>query len=304
MTNTKDSVTPTGPLSGEQARARLLADLSVTERRLELAGVSTAVLEGGDGPPVVLLHGPAEHAAKWLRVIPDLVRTHRVVAPDLPGHGTSEVLGGTLDADRVLTWLSELIEQTCPAPPALVGLILGGAVAARFAADHPGQVSRVALVDSLGLRPLEPTPEFGQALQSYLTDPSHESHDGLWRYCAFDLNRVREEMGQWWAPFAAYNVERARTPEVQAAVHALLEQFGMTAIPSEVLAGIAAPVSLIWGRHDLATPLEVAEAASAEYGWPLHIIEDAGDDPPIEQPAALLRALHVALGRTVTRRQP
>lgn len=303
MTETSNSVTPAESLSGAQARAQLLADLSVTERRLELAGVSTAVVQGGDGPPVVLLHNPAEHAAKWLRVIPELVHTHRVVAPDLPGHGASEV-DGALDADRVLTWLSELIEATCPAPPALVGLVLGGAVAARFAADHPEQVSRVVLVDSLGLRPLEPTPEFGQALQGYLTDPSHETHDELWGYCVFDLDRVREEMGEYWAPFAAYNVDRARTPSVQGAVHTLLEHFGMAAIPSEVLAGIAAPTSLIWGRHDLVTPLHVAEAASAEYGWPLHVIDDAADDPPIEQPDAFLRALHVALGRTVTKRKP
>ena len=54
-------------------RERLLAGIPVTERRLQLAGVSTAVLEGGDGPPIVLLHGPGEFAAKWMRVIPDLV---------------------------------------------------------------------------------------------------------------------------------------------------------------------------------------------------------------------------------------
>ena len=54
-----------------------------------LAGVSTAVLEGGDGPPMLLLHGPGEFAAGWLPVFPDLVPTHRVIAPDLPGHGAS-----------------------------------------------------------------------------------------------------------------------------------------------------------------------------------------------------------------------
>jgi pimeloyl-ACP methyl ester carboxylesterase len=39
----------------------------------------------------------------------------------------------------------------------------------------------------------------------------------------------------------------------------------------------------------------VAEAASKRYGWPLHVIEDAGDDPSIEQPEAFLRALQSAL---------
>jgi pimeloyl-ACP methyl ester carboxylesterase len=52
----------------EDTRQRLLAGAPVTERRLDLAGVSTAVLEGGDGPPVVLLHGQGGWAGMWLPV--------------------------------------------------------------------------------------------------------------------------------------------------------------------------------------------------------------------------------------------
>ncbi len=51
-------------------RAALLADLPVRERRVDAAAVSTAVLEGGDGPPLVLLHGPGAYAAHWRQVIP------------------------------------------------------------------------------------------------------------------------------------------------------------------------------------------------------------------------------------------
>lgn len=51
------------------------------------------------------------------------------------------------------------------------------------------------------------------------------------------------------------------------------------------------PTTLIWGRHDLATALEKAEAVSATYGWPLHVIEGAADDPPLEQPEAFLEVL-------------
>ena len=57
-------------------RERLLSGLPVAERRLELAGVSTSVLAGGSGPPIVLLHGPGEFAAKWRSVLPDLASTH------------------------------------------------------------------------------------------------------------------------------------------------------------------------------------------------------------------------------------
>jgi hypothetical protein len=111
---------------GRDARERLLSTVPLAERSLDLAGVSTAVLEGGDGPPIVLLHGPGEYAAKWIRVFPDLVRSYRVIAPDMPGHGDSKV-SGPIEADRILEWLGALIEHTCPTPPALIGQILGGA---------------------------------------------------------------------------------------------------------------------------------------------------------------------------------
>ncbi|MDP8962345.1 MAG: alpha/beta hydrolase [Actinomycetota bacterium] len=304
MTATTGGATPAERLSGEKARARLLAGLAVTERRLDLAGISTAVLEGGDGPPLVLLHDPSEHAAKWFPVLPELVTTHSVVAPDLPGHGGSAAPEGTLDVDRVLTWLRELIEQTCASRPALVGLILGGGIAARFTVHHQDLADRLVLVDALGLAPLSPTPEFGQALEGYLAAPTAQSHDHLWSYCAFDLGRVRDRMGEKWEPFTAANLDRLATPAGQAAVHDLMAAFGMPVIPAEHLARIAVPTTLIWGRHDLATPLEIAEAASARYGWPLHVINDCADDPVIEQPEAFLRALHVALGRTITRMAP
>ena len=64
-----------GRLAGDDARERLLAAVPLAERRLELAGFSSAVLEGGDGSPVVLLHGLGEFAAIWMRIIPDLART-------------------------------------------------------------------------------------------------------------------------------------------------------------------------------------------------------------------------------------
>jgi hypothetical protein len=42
--------------------------------------------------------------------------------------------------------------------------------------------------------------------------------------------------------------------------------------------------------------LPVAEAASARHGWPLHVIERAGDETQLEQPQAFLRALRATLG--------
>jgi pimeloyl-ACP methyl ester carboxylesterase len=284
---------------GDDARARLLAGIPVTERQLELAGVSTAMLEGGDGPPVVLLHSSGEFAALWTRVIPDLVTTHRVVAPDLPGHGASEVADGRLDTDDVVAWLDALIEHTCPSPPALVGHGLGGAIAARFAIAHPDRLSGLVLVDALGLDRFDPAPSFGLALHRFMEQPTEHTRDVLFEQCFVDPDGLRQQLGQRWEPLAAYALDRARTPGMQAALGSLMPQLGLPAILPADLARIAVPTTMIWGRHDLQVRLPVAEAASARHGWPLHVIEDAGDDPALEQPQAFLRTLHAALG-TVT----
>jgi pimeloyl-ACP methyl ester carboxylesterase len=96
----------------------------------------------------VLLHGQGGWVAGWLPIIPDLIRTHRVVAPDLPGLGASEIPHGPPDAATVLARLSELIDATCAAPPVLVGASLGGSIAARFAARHRQRLARLVLVDT------------------------------------------------------------------------------------------------------------------------------------------------------------
>lgn len=132
------------------ARARLLAGMPVTERRLELAGISTAVLESGEGPPVGLLHGPGGVRAVVGPVIPELAEIHRVLAPVLPGH-TASLREGRLDAERMLAWLGELVEHTCASPPALAGHLLGGAIRARFAGSHRDRLARLALVETFGL---------------------------------------------------------------------------------------------------------------------------------------------------------
>jgi pimeloyl-ACP methyl ester carboxylesterase len=74
-----------------------------------------------------------------------------------------------------------------------------------------------------------------------------------------------------------------------------MPQLGVRAIPPEDLRRIDVPTTLIHGRHDLQVRLTVAEAASARYGWRLHVVDDAGDDPAFEQPGAFLGALRATL---------
>ncbi len=283
----------------DRAREQLLTGIPVVERRLPLAGVSTAVLEAGTGSPMILLHGPGEFAAKWMRVIPDLAARHRVIVPDLPGHGASEVTAGALTADRVLAWLEALIERTCVSPPALVGHLLGGAIAARFAVGHTN-LSHLVLVNSMGLGRFRPAPQFALALITFLARPTERSSDRLWQRCTVDLDRMREQMGERWDAFATYYLDRARTPGTGAVLRTLMGQVGVPTIPASALEQIRVPTTLVWGRHDVGMRLRIAEDAHARYGWPLEVIDDAANDPILEQPEAFVEALRHALDGQVT----
>ena len=276
-------------------RDRLLAGLPVVDSRLELAGIATAVLEGGAGPPVVLLHGPGEFSAVWGRAIPELATSHRVIVPDLPGHGASGLPDGRLDLDRVLGWLSELIERTCDRPPTIAGHLMGGAIALRFAANRPDRVRSLVLVDSFGLSWNLPKLRFAVPLAAFIVRPTEHTRDRFLDKCFVDFDGLREQFGDQWDAFSAQALEWAQTKTSKATLRSLMSEFGMRPIPAADLARITTPTSLIWGRHDLQTPLRVAQAASARYDWPLHVIDGARDDPFFEQPTAALRALRAEL---------
>jgi pimeloyl-ACP methyl ester carboxylesterase len=276
-------------------RSRLLAGLAVSERRLALAGISTGVLEAGEGPPVVLLHEPGSFAAQWLGVLPEIARSYRVIAPDLPGHGATELGNAELDADRVLAWLGELIERTCESPPALLGHLGSGAIAARLALAQASPLRSLVLVDSFGLGRFRPAPRFALALFRYVARPTRRTYARLMNQCTVDFAGVRAGLGERWDAFESYTLERARSAEGKAALRVMMRELAVPAIPPAQLEQIAVPVTLIWGRHDPVNRLAVADAASKRYGWPLEVIDDAGDDPPLEQPQAFLCTLLSAL---------
>lgn len=282
--------TPNGSSAADH-RARMLEGIPVREERTLLAGIPTALLTGGAGPPLVLLHGPGESAVNWRWVLPELVARHRIVAPDLPAHGATGSADERLDERRVLEWLGALVRETSPAPPVLVGHVLGGALAARYAAGRDGDTVRgLVLVDALGLDRFRPSLRFLLGLLGFQVRPSERTYRWFMNQCAYDRASLRERMGELWETFVSYNVRLARSPKSKAAGR-MFRELGLPRIPAEELERIDVPTALVWGRHDRALPLRIAEAASERYGWPLHVVEEAADDPFRDRPRAFLRAL-------------
>jgi pimeloyl-ACP methyl ester carboxylesterase len=289
-----------GKRTTQDLRHRLIGGLPVSERFIDVRGARTSVLEGGSGAPLLLLHGPGGFGGRWMRVIPDLVADYRVIAPDLPGHGASEAPADELDAAWVIDWLDTLIERTADEPPVIVGHNLGGSIAARFAIAHPERLRRLVLVDSFGLAPFRPSPRFALALIAMLAVPGKRSYQHFMGQCEYDRDGLAEDMGGSWPLLRDYLIDRARDPGSRSAMRSLMSNVGVPPIPPGQLDRIRVPVSLIWGRHDRALHLSIAESASERYGWPLQVIEDTADDAPLEQPAAFIDALRNAMDEKLT----
>ncbi|KNX35949.1 hypothetical protein VV01_21430 [Luteipulveratus halotolerans] len=103
----------------------------------------------GDGPPVVLLHGWPQTSSAWRQVAPALVAAgYTVVAPDLPGVGSSGELASGYGKDDQATALRQVLYHLgLDGPVRLVGHDIGGMIAFSWARQFPDEVARLALVD-------------------------------------------------------------------------------------------------------------------------------------------------------------
>jgi pimeloyl-ACP methyl ester carboxylesterase len=284
-----------GTTTADRLAARVIEGLPVATRRLDLAGVRTSLIEGGEGPPMVLLHGQGGFAEIMGGLIANSVDRYRVIAPDLPGLGRSVVQDGTLDVPGVMRWLGELIAKTCDQPPVLLGVSMGGSIAARFAAKRPDEVAKLILVDSGSLGPFRPPPALLLALIRMIRKQDRAGVQRMQRQIFFNEDRVRAQMGDRLKALEDYQIDRAKQPSVNAANRLLLRKIGTKPIPDDELGNIKVPVAMIWGRHDRVMPVKYAKRAQTKFGWPLHVIEDAGHIPMAEQPVQFGAALQKVL---------
>jgi pimeloyl-ACP methyl ester carboxylesterase len=278
-----------------QVRERLLAGLPVRERRLELAGTSTTVLEGGHGPSVVLLHGAIEcGAVYWAPLITSLAQRYRVVAPDKPGLGESEPVA-RLDSAAFADWFAALLRLTCDEPPSLIAHSMGGSLAAGFAINHSQLLRRLVLMGSPGIGRYHMPPGLIVTAVRFSLRPTERNNARFARWAFNNPEQTRRRDPGWYDDvFMSYGLSRALVPHVRRAMGQLIKA-GAKRIREAELRNIEVPTALLWGRQDRMVPLRLAERTSSKLGWPLHVFDDAGHVPFIEQPDTFLQTLRLTL---------
>lgn len=256
-------------------------------------GLRLRVLSAGpaSGRPVVLLHGWGASVYSYRVQMPALAAAgHRVIAADLPGHGLSDK-PAALDAytrPAMTAAAAELLDLLDLRDAVVVGVSMGGGIAAGLAVTHHPRVGRVALINPVGFAPVRFTA--AAQLVSPLALREYASYvvakplvAWFLRLAYADPARLAaEDVEQYWAT--------AAQPGFGGALVACLHRFSWEPYSERELSGIAVPVLLVLGTRD---HLIVGSEARARVVPRLEVVSVAGGHAvneacPAEVNAALL----------------
>jgi pimeloyl-ACP methyl ester carboxylesterase len=265
---------------------------SATNLEVRWAG-SVRYYVGGEGQPLLLLHGLAGSTGNWVELVPDLVQRYRVLAVDLPGHaGSGRLPRGASTADFAAV-AAAVLEAEAPAPALVAGHSFGGLVALRLAQSRPELVRGLLLVSPAGIASATRVAQL-IALASTTIRPGRMVAPFRHRYAARAWYR-RAVFRPWFVsdalsltPSATHGLlgaQREHT-DTKTAARAMIADD-----PRRDLCGISCPAVVLWGARDAQLPLDDAFEYARRLGAKLRLVADCGHLVIVERPAACLDAL-------------
>ena len=258
---------------------------------------------GGEGDPLVLVHGLGGSAENWLSAAPLLARSHRTVAVDLRGFGRSPLRDGqSADVHSNRALLEAFIETLFDKPVTLVGNSMGGMISLLQGAARPGQVRALVLVDpALPYPPgTEADPVVAAIFGAYATPGAGEEllrtgaaqlgPEGMVRQtmalCCVDCTRVDPVVMEAHIVLAHERAQMAWANDafLQAA-RSLIDLNVRADEYLETIRSIRLPALIVQGDSDRLIPLAATRAlAATRPDWKLVVVEDTGHTPQLERP--------------------
>ncbi len=226
-------------------------------RFLYAGGSLTRLLEGGnaDGAPVLLLHPVGFSADVWFRVLPGLGQHLQIVAPDMLGHGFTDLYDseGRIDHGAILKHLTALVDELGWSEFSVVGSSFGGQIAVLLALLMPHRVNKLVVVGSGTALQTEAetvatlSRTFANAIAA-LEAPTWESCRARLSNLCFERDQRHDEIIL--SQLTAY----AREGAVRSYKSLLTAMLDVDASRPyrvrERLVEVDAPALLVWGRED------------------------------------------------------
>jgi pimeloyl-ACP methyl ester carboxylesterase len=270
-------------------------------RYIDAGGLRQHVVSGGQGPPLLLVHGWPQTWYAWRLVMPALARDFTVIAPDQRGCGLSARPQDGYDTATLAADLAALMDTLGHRRFAVAGHDTGMWIGYALAADHPGRVARLAVAE---------TPLPGVSPSPPLLASAH-LNNALWHFAFNRLAEVndqlvtgREDIYFGWQfatkaarPLPGYAVRHyidtlAADPAALHASFAIYRALNATIAQNQqrTTRRLAMPVLGIGGGHSLAGQVADTMKLAADDVQTL-IIPDCGHHPAEETPEETLAAL-------------
>jgi pimeloyl-ACP methyl ester carboxylesterase len=277
---------------------------------VELGGPVHFASFGGNGPPVVLVHGLGGSLANWMAVGGPLSARYKVFAPDLAGFGRTPLAGRVSTVEANVALLARFIEEVAGAPAIVAGNSMGGLIAAVLASSRPELVSRLVLVSAALPRPIGAPadrkvaalfgiymiPVLGTAFLRWhmaTVGPEQSTRETL-RLCGVNPDKLPPEI---FAALVRVARDRLAMPWAhEAFIKAARSIVTLTAQRrrfQDMLLKIRAPTLVIQGTRDRLVPLAAAEdAVRLRRDWKLSVFDGVGHVPQLEVPERWLSTVH------------
>lgn len=209
-----------------------------------LNGVNTHYQHiGKTGKVIILLHGWGCTWEIWSPIISELSETYQLIIPDLPSFGKSAEPSSIWETTHFVQWLDELITEVSPNDEVVVvGHSFGGKIATMFATKQPKKLSQLIIVDASGLP--DPLSAYKQLQEKVL---------GIMPRDLKDL--FSESLKKRIAMMTGSSVDYRNASSYQRKMLRNLFKENLAA----QLNNITTPTLIIWGKHDLDTPLHQGE---------------------------------------------
>lgn len=263
----------------------------MAERRVSVRGghFETSLLELGEGPPLVYLHGtwPLELADGGGPFLRALAERYRVIAPRHPGFGDSTGTERLLDLHDFLYYYLDLLDALELHGVPLVGHSLGGMLAAELAAVQPARFTKAVLIAPLGLwNEAYPVPDI-------FTFGPKETARALFVDQDLPAARAVAEPGLEGEALIAYHLERARSLATSAKYLWPIPNRGS----SKRLHRVTMPTLLVWGERDeVVSPRYADDFRALVAHARLELIEGAAHAPQVERPERVAEVVASFLG--------
>jgi pimeloyl-ACP methyl ester carboxylesterase len=268
----------------------------LSDERLETPVGAIQLVRAGSGDPIVYLHSASGETTN--PALESLAADHTVYVPVFPGFGESEGLDQIDGVEDAAFHLLDVLDALGLPAPVVIGLSLGGWLAAELATRAPERVGRLVLVSPVGLR-IEgaPVPELfgrrpGELAEDLYADQSHP------------MAQVMHALDQWVGD--ATRIGNLPTGMLMPLVQSMAATAKLGWNPylhNPKLPGrlrrITAPTLVVAGAADRFTPRAHADAYTAGIaGARLVVIEGAGHMVPMERPEELSAAVREFLAAT------